>query len=86
MIEPIIHENVEKAIKATYEFKGMEVPIIPRYKQFKRIFIQNDSPLHQWSCGHFALLTTLHLVIGCKLPHEIPENSISRKQMLNLQK
>jgi len=86
VIEPSVHENVEKAINATYEFKGMEVPIIPRYKQFKRICIQNDSPLHQWSCGHFALLTTLHLVLGSKLPHEIRENSISRKQMLNLQK
>ena len=60
--EPIIHENVEKAIKPTYKLKGIEVPILPAYTQFNRICIQNYSPLQQWSCGHFALLTTLHLI------------------------
>ena len=37
-------------------------------------------------CGSFAFLTTLHLMLGSKLPHKIKENIISRKQMLNLQK
>ena len=81
-----IHGNVEKSIKSTCEFKGIEVPLLSAYEQFKRICIQNDSPLQQWSCGHFAPLTTLHLALGSKLPHKIKENSISRKQMLNLRK
>ena len=52
---------------------------------YNRICIQNDSRLQLWSCGHFAFLTSLHLVLGSKLPREIKENSISRRQMLNLQ-
>ena len=80
MIEHFIHENIEKSIKSTYELKGIEAPKLPAYKQFKRIRTQNDVPLNQWSCDHFALLTALHLMLGSKFPHEIKENIISRKK------
>ena len=74
------------AIKLSYELKGIEVPKLPVYKQFKRICIQQDAPLNNWSCGTIALLTTLHLILGCKLPHEIKQSRISRNQMLNFHK
>jgi hypothetical protein len=89
VIEPNIHENVEKFIKKSYELKGMEVPKIPTYKKFNRICIQKYSPFLNWSCGTIAILTTLHLVLGCKRPHEIMQckpKSIPRKHMLNLHK
>jgi hypothetical protein len=67
----------------------MEVQNIPTYKQFKRICIQKDSPLRNWSCGTIVILTTLHLVLGCKRPHEVMRckpKSITRKHMLNFHK
>ena len=71
VIEPIVHENVKNVIKQSYELKEMEIPNIPTYNQFKRLCIQKDSPLDNWSCGTIAILTTLHLLLGCKRPHEI---------------
>jgi len=68
VIGPIVRENVKNVLKQSYELKGMEVPIIPTYKPFKRICIQKDSPLPKWSCGTIAILMTLHLVLGCKRP------------------
>ena len=89
VIETILHENVKNAFKQSYELNGMEVPNIPTYKQFKRFCIQKDFPLDNWSCGTIYILTTLHLVLGCKRPHETmlwKPKSITRKHILNLHK
>ena len=86
IIEPVIDQNVKNAIQSSYDSKGIKVPKLPGYRQLKRICIQKDEPLSPWSCGTFALLTTFHLLLGNKLPHDIPPNSISRIQMLNLHK
>ena len=61
--DDIVHENVKNVIKLAYETKGFEVPKLLSYKQFKRICIQKDSPLSTWSCGTFAILTTLHIIL-----------------------
>jgi hypothetical protein len=86
VIDPIIEQNVQNSIKLSYESKGIQAPKLPGYRQFKRICIQEDQPLGHWSCGTFALLTTLHILLGYKLPHQIPPNSISRDHMMNLHK
>jgi len=71
VIEHTIHENVDQGIKLTYELKRIKVPKLLAYKKFKRICIQNDFPLQHYSCVQFALMKTLHLALGSKLPHEI---------------
>ena len=51
-----------------------------------RIAIQDDGPLPPWSCGTLAMSTTLHLLLGNKLPHDMPAGCITRDHMLALHK
>jgi len=89
VIDPNVHENVKNVLKQSYELKGIKFPNIPPIKQFKRICFQKDSPLDNWSCGTIAIITTLHLLLGCKRPHDIMRckpKRITRKHILNLHK
>jgi len=61
VIDPIGHEHVKNVIKKTYKLKGIEVPNLPSYKQFKRICFKKDSPL--LPIGFVVLLLFLRLVI-----------------------
>ena len=52
----------------------------------ERITIQDDAHFPTWSCGTFAMSTTLHLLLGDKHPHEMPTSCITRGHMLALHK
>ena len=70
--------NLHRSLRRYYQDHDIPTPSLPRYRALPRISIQNDHP-HQWSCGTVALLTLIHLILGCPPPHKIRENSISKQ-------
>ena len=59
-------------------------PPLPPYCTTHRIGIQDDAPLSPWSCGTWAVLTSLHLLLGDYNPSQIPPNALTNQMMLNL--
>ena len=82
-LEEIMHENVSKALSEAYKSDHNTSPLIPMFRKVHKLATQKDHPYRAWSCGTFAMLTCIHLVLGNKKPDEMPENCISRQNMEN---
>ena len=63
----------------------MITPDIPTFRNINKIAIHNDHRLQPWSCGHYAMLTSLHIICGILKPHEIPESIIKSEHMHDFQ-
>ena len=83
---PSLETQLHNALRDSFFLRGFPPPALPPYKRLKRIVIQDDAPLPAWSRGTFAMSTTLHLLLGDKHPHELPNGCITRKHMLALHK
>ena len=81
---PDLTQQLHSALTAHYENKGIQTPTLPPYLPAHRIGIQHDAPLSPWSCGTWAILTALHLLLGDYRPGQIPPNALTNQMMLNL--
>ena len=81
--QPCMQDFLKEALSEAYLSKKLLLPEIPCFQPFPRLAVQQDHPYKPWSCGTFAMLTTLHIILGQKRPDQIPGKSISRKNMLN---
>ncbi len=77
-------EQLHNALKESFFERGFAHPTLPPYMRLDRIAIQDDDPLPPWSCGTFAMSTTLHLLLGNKHPHAMPSQFITREHMIAL--
>ena len=75
-----------RALRESFTSRNLPIPPLPRYRQLPRIAIQRDAPRPLWSCGTFAMSTTLHLLLGGLPPHTLPTQFITREHMLTLHK
>ena len=66
--------------------KGLPTPPLPNYKAIHKIAIQSDGPSGAWSCGTYAMLAILHLMLSDKRPDQLPYNTISRNNMTSFHK
>ena len=78
--------HLYKALTYSFTTRGLPVPALPTYKHIERLAIQQDDPLPAWSCGTFAMSTTLNLLLGATPPHLLRPSCITRVHMLNLHK
>ncbi len=83
---PGMQRNLNRALREAFRARNLPVPPLPPYRQAPRLALQNDAPCQSWSCGTIAMLTTLHLLLGSRQPHELPALYISRGKMLILHK
>ena len=84
---PTFETQLHNAINESFAARGLHPLTLPPYKRVERIAVQNDSPLPPWSCGTFAISTTLHLLLRDKHPHVKPRpNCITHSHMLALHK
>jgi hypothetical protein len=81
---PAYETQLHNALHESFISRGLHLPTLPQYIQVERIAVRNDPPLPAWSCGTFAMSTTLHLLLGDKHSHEMPPTSITRGHMLTL--
>ncbi len=80
----LVEDNIHRVITDSFSTRGLPTPTLPTYRHVQRVAIQDDAPLAPWSCGTFAMLTTLNLLLGHQHPHELAPDCISRSQMLTL--
>ena len=59
-----IQRKLHRALRESLTFRNLPIPPLPEYRQLPKIAIQWDSPRPLWSCGTFAMSTTLHLLLG----------------------
>ena len=83
---PGMQECIIRALRKAFRGRNLPVPPLPTYKQAPRIAVQHDAPRQHWSCGTIAMLTTLHLLLGRRRPHELPALCLLRENMLLLHK
>ena len=78
-----MNANIRSALHKAYNTKGLPRPSLPNYRPIHKIATQNDGMSGAWSCGTYAMLTTLHIVLSDKRPDQLQPNSISRGNMTN---
>ncbi len=83
---PDMQSNMHTALCESFRARNLPNPTLPQYKQVPRISVQQDAPRPAWSCGTITMCTTLHLLLGDRLPHELPGQYITRDNMLTLHK
>jgi len=71
-------------MRESFASRNIPAPALSPYRQLPRISIQRDAPLPLWSCGTFANDTTLHFLLGGRLPHSLPANYITRNYTMAL--
>ena len=81
-----MQRNLNRALREAFGARNLPIPPLPQCKETPRIVVQNDTPRQPWSCGTIAMLTTLHLLLGKRRPHELHALYISREKMLHLHK
>jgi len=83
---PGMQSSLNRALKEAFRTRNLPIPLLPQYKEASRIVVQHDATRQYWSCGTIGMLTTLHLLLGKRRPHELSALCISRKKMLLLHK
>ena len=81
---PALETQLHSVLRESFTHRGLPPPHRPPDRRVVRIAVQNDAPLHAWSCGTFAMSTTLQLLLIDKHPHEMPPSCITRGHMLAL--
>ena len=76
--------QLHSALKESFFERAFAPPALLPCRRLALIAIQDDDPLPPWSCGPFAMSTTLHLLSGDKHPHDMPPHCISGDHMLAL--
>jgi len=56
--------KLHRALRESLASRNLPIPPLPTYRQLPRIAIQRDAHRPLWSCGTFAVSTTLHLLLG----------------------
>jgi hypothetical protein len=80
---PALESQLHNALTESFIARRLPPPTLPPYIRTSRIAVQEDNPLPPWSCGTFAMNTTLHLLLGDELPHAMPPHCITREHMLD---
>ena len=78
-----MNANIRSALHKAYNTKGLPTPCLPNYRPIHKIASQNDGRSGAWSCGTYAMLTTLHIILSDTRPDQLQPNSISRRNMSN---
>jgi len=79
-----MQSNLNRARREAFRARNLPVPLLPQYRHTPRISVQHDAPRQYLSCGTIAMLTTLHLLLGKRRPHDLHAIYISREKMLHL--
>jgi hypothetical protein len=69
---PRMQCKLHRALRGSFTSRNLPIPPVPAYRQLPRISIQRDAPRPLWSCGTFAMSTTLHLLLGGIPPQYLP--------------
>ena len=78
--------KLHKAIRESVISRNHPISALLKHRQLPRIAIQRYDPLPSWSCGTFAMSTTLHLLLERLPPHSLPELYITRALMMIMYK
>jgi hypothetical protein len=81
---PRMQFRLDRALRGSFTSRNLPIPPLPAYRSLPRIAIQRDAPRPLWSCGTFALSSTLHLLLGSIPPRTLPTQFITREHMLAL--
>ena len=76
--------QLHDALHESFHFRGLPTPPLPTFRSLPQIAIQRDNPRSLWSCGTFAMSTTLHILSGGTPPHSLPTQFITRDDMMAL--
>ena len=76
--------HLHAALNESFHSRGLPTPPLPTFRSLPQIAIQRDSPRPPWSCGTFAMSTTLHILLEGTPPHFLTIQFITRDHMLTL--
>jgi hypothetical protein len=79
-----MQHRLHDALHESFHSRGLPTPPLPPFRSLPQIATQRDNPRPLWSCGTFAMSTTLHLLLGGTPPHSLPTQFITRDHMLAL--
>jgi hypothetical protein len=81
---PRMQFRLRRALRESFTSRNLQIPPVPVYRSLPRKAIQRDASRDPWSCGTFAMSTTLHLLLGGIPPHTLPTQFITMEHMLAL--